>query len=300
MSKKAVLFVGRTDEILIKKIIRHLRDDYQFQVEFYNPNTRSIDLSDYNQNIRKFDLVVGKVNGLSTLDILYTAHLNHIPSINNYESVYSCTNRIVLDNTLRKSFAAHKDKLTEFFLPNSWLHPSPLKNIHGFKQWATYKLPLVFKSHLQHNEFFRFNFIARTSKEIGDFVVNYKDALYFDLYVQDFIECDGFDRKVYVVGDKVFGIKRENPIYIFLRDEPEYIDVESIQREPFEVSEKIRELAQLLSNELKLDIFGFDLVKPTNQQGYYLLDLNDFPGFKGIKNIDRIIADYIASYSEHS
>lgn len=298
MSKKAVLFYGKMENALIKRIIRHLRVKYEIQVEFHDPNTYSIDLSRYNQFLKKFDLVIGKVDGLSTLDLLHNAKINGIPSINTFESIYTCTNRIALDNALRKIFAENEEVCTYFSLPESWLHPSPLKDIHKFKVWASSKLPLVFKSHLQHNDFFRFNFLARKPYEIDDFVVNYKDSLYFDLYIQNFIKCDGFDRKVYVVGDKIYGIKRENPIYIFLREKPETIDVESLEREPFDLSEEIKQLARLLSNKLNLDIFGFDLVKPTDRQGYYLIDLNDFPGFKGIENIDHIIANYIAEYLE--
>lgn len=298
MSKKAVFFCGRTEEGIIKRVIRHLRDEYGMHVEFHNPNTYAIELSEYNEFLKKFDLVVGKVNGLSTLDIMYNAKLTGIPTINNYKSVYTCTNRIALDNTLRKIFSEHKKITESFSLPKSWLHPSPLRNMHKFKKWGSSKLPLVFKSHLQHNDFFRFNFLARSPNEIDDFVVNYKDALYFDLYIQDFIECDGFDRKVYVVGEKVYGIKRENPIYVFLRDHPETIDVESLAREPYELPQEIKQLAKILSKELNLDIFGLDLVKATKGQGYYLIDLNDFPGFKGIENVDRIIADYIVQYLE--
>ncbi|TFF97122.1 MAG: hypothetical protein EU541_08610 [Promethearchaeota archaeon] len=298
MSKKAVLFCGKTEDVLIKQIITHLKDEYNFYVELHNPNMFSLALSEYNQFINKFDLVVGKVNGLSTLDVLHSAKINYIPAINQFDSVYNCTNRICLDNILRKVFSKYERVLNNYFLPKSWLHPSPLKNINKFNQWASTKLPLVFKSHLQHNDFFRFNFLARKPEEIGDFVVNYKDALYFDLYIQEFIECDGFDRKIYVVGDKIFGIKRENPIYIYLRDKPESIDVEMIKREPFELSENIKQLAQILSKELNLDIFGFDLVKPIKREGYVLLDLNDFPGFKGIDNIDKVIANYIIDYLE--
>lgn len=296
MSKKAVLFCGSTENTLINRVIRNLREKYEIQVEFHNPNTYSIELSKYNQFLNKFDLVVAKVDGLSTLDILHNAKINGIPSINTFESVYTCTNRIALDNALRKTFSENEGVCANFSMPESWLHPSPLKNIHKFKIWASSKLPIVFKSHLQHNDFFRFNFLARKPNEIDDFVVNYKDSLYFDLYIQNFIKCDGFDRKVYVVGDKTYGIKRENPIYIFLREQPETIDVESLERKNIDLSEDIRQLARLLSNELNLDIFGFDLVKATHKEGYYLIDLNDFPGFKGIENIDQIIADYIAIY----
>ena len=49
----------------------------------------------------------------------------------------------------------------------------------------------------------------------------------------------------------------------------------------------------ILSKELKLKVFGFDLIKPNNQNKLYLVDLNDFPGFRGIDNIENIFVKFI-------
>ncbi|MHA1883481.1 MAG: hypothetical protein ACW96S_00395, partial [Promethearchaeota archaeon] len=96
--------------------------------------------------------------------------------------------------------------------------------------------------------------------------------------------------------NKVFGIKRENPIYVYLREKPENINVDMLEREVFEVSDDIRNLAKILSEELNLKIFGFDLVRPISQDELFLIDLNDFPGFKGIPNVVKELADYLRSY----
>ena len=120
--------------------------------------------------------------------------------------------------------------------------------------------------------------------------------MYYDVYIQKFIECDGFERKVYVIGDKVFGIIRENPIYIFLRDKPDKINVDTIKRKEFKISEEIRELASILAKELNLKIFGFDLIKLIDKDRFYFIDLNDFPGFRGIKNVENTLSRYLADY----
>lgn len=110
------------------------------------------------------------------------------------------------------------------------------------------------------------------------------------------IPCDGFERKVYVIGDDVYGIKRENPIYIYLRETPENIDVSQLEREEFEITEDIIQLSQLLSKELNLRIFGFDLVRPVGRDNLYLIDLNDFPSFKGIPKIENVLSKFIKDY----
>ena len=48
--------------------------------------------------------------------------------------------------------------------------------------------------------------------------------------------------------------------------------------------------------ELKLKIFGFDFVKPIDQEKLYLIDLNDFPSFKGIPNIEKALSKFIEDY----
>ena len=181
--------------------------------------------------------------------------------------------------------------LDNILLPKSWTQN--LMNVDRFKEWAANKLPIVIKSHFQHDKYMRFNFLIKKIEEVDKFCKMYSKFLYYDVYIQKFIECDGIDRKVYVIGEKIFGIKRENPIYIYLRENPDSIDVDTISREEFEVSKEMKTLAGILSRDLKLKIFGFDLIKSVKDNKYYLVDLNDFPGLRGIAGIDAILADFI-------
>jgi glutathione synthase/RimK-type ligase-like ATP-grasp enzyme len=294
--KSRILISAKCDIPLIQKITKKLEKISGLQLDFHDPIKDSINLPEYYEQLKQYDLIVTKIGGEASIDLLHIARLFDIPTINDLNSVLLCKNKIALDSHLRHTLRKHKKDLKHFYLPNSWIHPSPLKDLKHFKNWAAPKLPLVFKSHDQHNEFFRFNFLARERNEIDDFILSKKDFLYFDLYIQEFIECDGIDRKVYVVGEKIYGIQRENPIYIYLRDKPESIDVEQIERRPFKLAEEIKKLSRILSKELNLNIFGFDLVKPLHRDGYYLLDLNDFPGFAGVENIEQVIFEYILNY----
>ena len=84
---------------------------------------------------------------------------------------------------------------------------------------------------------------------------------------------------------------------MFLRDNPDDIDVDIIERETFEVSDEIKNLASIISNELGLKIFGFDLIKSLSDDNYYLIDLNDFPGFRGIDDIENVLAEYLLHFT---
>ncbi|TXT67568.1 MAG: Inositol 1, 3, 4-trisphosphate 5/6-kinase [Promethearchaeota archaeon] len=298
--KRKILISARKKDFLIKKMIERLGSLPNLEISIHDPTSDFLNLTQLSKVLGDVDLLVVKAAGESSTDILHAASLNSLPTLNNSEAVSICRNKIALDIKLRNVFSLYNKELTLFHLPRAWLHPSPLRGLREFKQWATQKLPLVFKSHDQHNEFFRFNFLALTSQEIDDFIVNYKDFLYFDLYIQEFIECDGFDRKIYVCGEEVFGIMRENPIYIYLREKPDDIDVKSIKRTKFQLTPEIKKLALILAEELHLDIFGFDLIKTHSEkeESYFLIDLNDFPGFQGVKNADKIITEYIIEYMD--
>jgi len=81
-----------------------------------------------------------------------------------------------------------------------------------------------------------------------------------------------------------------------LRDKPSNIDVDTIKRKEFEVNDDIKYLAEILSEELNLKIFGFDLIKLADKDRFYLIDLNDFPGFRGIKNVENALSSYLVEY----
>ncbi|UCC19547.1 MAG: hypothetical protein JSV62_15840 [Promethearchaeota archaeon] len=291
---KKIIFSAKKDHEVIKNLISKLKEVKEFDLIFHDPTKDFFCLSEMPESFFNADLIIVKVRNECSIDLLHFAKLYGIPTFHDVDTILMCKNKIALDYAIRKIFKDHKNDLDKFLIPNSW--NQSLSDKDKFKEWALTKLPIVIKSHYQHDKYNRFNFLAQEIIEIEDFCERYKEFLSYDVYVQEFIECDGIERKIYVVGDEIFGIKRENPIYIFLREKREHIDVHLLERETFEITSEIRKLSKILSNELKLKIFGYDLVKPVDKDKYYLIDLNDFPSFKGIPRIENILRDYIKNY----
>jgi len=289
-----IVFSAREDHEVVKGVINRIKKLPDINLHFHDPTKKFFNLSRMPKSIKEADLIIVKVRNDCSIDLLHYAKTNNIPTLHNVDTVQMCKNKISLDYALRKVFKNHPKIGKKFSLPNSWNNNAT--DVPKFKKWALPKLPIVIKSHYQHDKYNRFNFLVRKIEEVDTFCNRYKHLLYYDVYIQKFIECDGFERKVYVIGDKAFGIIRENPIYIFLRDKPSSINVETINRKEFEVTDDIRYLAKILSKELNLKIFGFDLIKLTNKDRFYLIDLNDFPGFRGIKNIENVLSRYLVDY----
>lgn len=289
-----IVFSARQDHEIVKKVIKKLTVIQDFELILHDPTKEFFCLSDMPKSFQDADLIIVKVRNECSIDLLHFAKLYNIPTLHDLNTVLMCKNKIALDYALRKVFKEYSEDLKMFLMPDSW-NQSALK-VDAFKEWAQDKLPIVIKSHYQHDKYNRFNFLVQKLEEIDLFSEKYKKFIYYDVYIQRFIVCDGFEYKIYVIGDKVFGIKRENPIYIYLREQPDQINVDLIEREVFEITEEIENLSRILSKELNLKIFGYDLVRPLNKDNYYLIDLNDFPGFRKIKNVESEIASFITDY----
>ena len=291
MVKKKILISAKKQHDIIKGVIDRLNKEKEFNFIFHDPTEDFLDLQNIGELFKGIDFLIVKVRNDCSIDLLHYAKLHDIPTLHDIDIVLSCKNKVALDHALRKVFNDNPGLSEKFLLPQSWTQS--LKDVNKFKKWAKPRLPIVIKSHYQHDKYMRFNFLVKKIEEVDEFCKRYEHFLYYDVYIQEFIECDGIDRKIYVVGDKIFGIKRENPIYIYLRENPDDIDVDVIEREDYEISDEIRRLARALSEGLKLKIFGFDLIKPVDQDKYYMVDLNDFPGFRGIGNIENVLVDFI-------
>lgn len=292
---KKIFFSVIQNHNVIKEVINSLKLAKTVELVHHDPTKDFFSLSDMTQSVKDADLIVVKVRNECSIDLLHFAKLYNLPTLHDVDTVLVCKNKIALDYSIRKVLEKHKGTLEEFLMPNSW--NQSLTDVNKFKEWALSKLPIVIKSHNQHEKYNRFNFLVQKIDDVDKFCEKYKQFLSYDVYIQQFIECDGFEIKIYVIGDKVFGIKRENPIYLYLREKPNTIDVSKLKREKFEVNEEIKHFSKILSSELNLKIFGFDLVCPRDKSKFYIIDLNDFPSFRGIPNIERELKEYIENYA---
>ena len=289
-----IIFSVKKEHDIFKKVIKKLGDIGGLECIFHDPELDFFKLDEIPQFLQDIDFIIVKVASEGSIDLLHFAKKYKIPTLHDLDTVLTCMNKVALDGALREIFRKYATVLSNFFLPLSWNQNA--SDIIRFKKWVRDKLPIVIKSHNQHDKYRRFNFLTKKIEEIDDFSKIYRKFLYYDVYIQEFIECDGFDRKIYVIGDNIFGIKRENPLYLYMREKPHDIDVTKIEREVYSVSEEIKMLAALISKELHLKIFGFDLIKLTDKNHYFLIDLNDFPGFQGIDGIEDVFVEFLKSY----
>jgi ribosomal protein S6--L-glutamate ligase len=104
------------------------------------------------------------------------------------------------------------------------------------------------------------------------------------LLVQELVEGDGEDVKVYVVGEHVFAVRKAFSATSFTQP-----------GRPSEVAPELRELALACGRALGLGLYGLDVIQSAT--GPMVVDVNTFPGYKGVPGAAPLIADYIEAYA---
>lgn len=104
------------------------------------------------------------------------------------------------------------------------------------------------------------------------------------LLVQELVEGDGEDVKVYVVGEEVFAVRKRFSETSFTQP-----------GRPARVSRELRAIALACGRVLGLGLYGLDVLETAD--GPVVVDVNYFPGYKGVPDVAPRIADYIEHYA---
>jgi ribosomal protein S6--L-glutamate ligase len=103
------------------------------------------------------------------------------------------------------------------------------------------------------------------------------------MLVQEHVEGTGEDLKLYVIGDAVFGVgKPFSPMSFTQGGRPRPVN-------------EYREMALACGRALGLGVYGLDVIE--SPEGPYVVDVNYFPGYKGVPDVAPLLADYIAAYA---
>jgi ribosomal protein S6--L-glutamate ligase len=101
------------------------------------------------------------------------------------------------------------------------------------------------------------------------------------VFAQRYFEPCGRDRKIYRIGDRVFGVKRVWPART----------LEDKLGEPFQADDELEDIARRLGSMLRISLYGFDVV--LTDEGAKVVDFSPFPGFKGVPEAPALLADYV-------
>jgi RimK family alpha-L-glutamate ligase len=112
------------------------------------------------------------------------------------------------------------------------------------------------------------------------------------LYLQQFIDHEGADLRLFVVGNRVLGMRRRNPL-----DWRTNIS-RGASAEPLEVTEELASLARRAAHAVGAQLAGVDLL-PGRDGRLYAIEVNAVPGWKALARCLQIdVAKLVLEYLE--
>ena len=186
--------------------------------------------------------------------------------LNPYASCITTQDKIVASRRLRAAGVP---------IPRGWV-TGDLRLLRGVLE----ECPLIVKPHRGHRGAgIR---IIRDPNGLHDYPLVGGTAI-----VQEYVGEGGEDLKLYVIGDHVFGVRKPFSADSFTRP-----------GRPFAVDRHLEDIARRCGRALGLGLYGLDVVEGAS--GPVVVDVNYFPGYKGIDGAAGLIADYIDGYARGS
>ncbi len=126
--------------------------------------------------------------------------------------------------------------------------------------------------------------VVRTAVELAAVPVNRREPV----FAQRYHPPQGRDRKIYVIGTEVFGVKK-----IF----PRRTDADKLG-EPFHVGPDLADIARRCGQAFGVELYGVDIIESEGRP--YVVDVASAPGYKGVPDAPARLARHILATAERA
>jgi len=209
------------------------------------------------------DVYVLKSHTELSLSLAGALHYQGARLLNPYPSCVAVQNKIVATRLLRAAGIP---------APDAWVTGDL-----GLLRPVVGRRPLILKPYLGHRgQGLR---IVRDAAELESLPPPESPVL-----IQEYIEGSGEDLKVYVVGDEVHAVRKVFSSQSFTQP-----------GRPSAVTPEVRQIALRCGRALGLGLYGLDLVERDGR--VWVVDVNTFPGYKGVPHPAARIARYIEDFA---
>ena len=242
---------------LMPAVAGYLRD-WGAEVDVLQPDEDVTDLASLDD---RHDLYVLKSGTDLALSLAGALHARGATIVNPYPAAVACRDKVVATRVLQEAGVP---------IPQTWVTTRP-RELGGLLAGG----PLVCKP--ARGSQGRGVSILRTEADLAELPATASEPL----IVQRWHRPDGPDRKLYLIGDQVFGVLRPFPARTY----------EEKLGEPYPVSAELRDIVLRCGAAFDLQLCGVDVVESDGRP--YVVDFSSFPGFKGVPDVALRLADHL-------
>jgi ribosomal protein S6--L-glutamate ligase len=101
---------------------------------------------------------------------------------------------------------------------------------------------------------------------------------------QRYFQTDGYDLKLYGIGDEIWAVRKASPFNIRKNDVPSKDGLATITPE-------LTDLGRRCGRLFGLDLFGVDCIE--TEDGVLVIEINDYPNYTNVPDANERLADYV-------
>lgn len=211
------------------------------------------------------DLIVGRGRSWALLCLLGWAESKGVPTINRRSAISAVHNKANMAVALAAS---------DLPTPATFLSATA----HLARNAARQDYPLILKPIFGDN--CRGLEVVRTAEEMA--AIDWPEPV---ALAQTYHKTDGYDMKLYGIGDKVWAIRKPSPFNP--RDESEESRAGMLPLTP-----ELEALGRKCGQIFGLELYGVDCI--ISGSSPLVIEINDFPNYTSVPQADELLADYVA------
>jgi ribosomal protein S6--L-glutamate ligase len=188
--------------------------------------------------------------------------------VNSWASSVACQDRVLMTERMEKA---------NLPWPHTQYFPSLAHLLEQTELLENLTFPLIIKSHYSH----RGDLVGKVDS-IADLQALTSQWSQEPIVLQDFAAGDGWDIKLWVIDEEIFAARRRTPL------DPQ------ASKEDIVITELPTEWVQItqeIGKAFNLYLYGVDLLM--TEQGPIIIDVNSFPGFRGVPGADDALVTLV-------
>ncbi len=190
--------------------------------------------------------------------------------VNSWASSRACQDRVLMSERMKEAHLPW---------PQTWSFPSLANLMAQQEVLTTLSFPLIIKSYYSH----RGDLVDKvdTVEQLQALMGQWSQE---PIVLQEFAVGDGWDIKLWIIDQQIFAARRRTPL------EP------NAPKEDFPISDEElpdewRRITLEIGRVFNLRLYGVDLL--ITERGPMIVDVNSFPGFRGVPGADTALVSLV-------